>query len=129
MEVDPKCDGTTVLLRCLFQSGYSNISKIIRDSGIKLSWKILPHDITIETDLLRLVSKRMDEVANKTDSFCQIWDEIFLAEIDGKPSLNYVLNNIIYRPRDILQFFIEVQNVFGGRKLSAVYGLFCLGCC
>lgn len=96
----------------------ANISKIIRDSGIKLSWKILPHEIITETDLLRLVSRRMDEVTNTTDSFSQVWDEMFPSEIDGKTSLNYVLNNIIYRPRDILQFFIEVRGIFGGRKLS-----------
>jgi hypothetical protein len=60
----------------------------------------------------------MDEVTNTTDSFCQVWDEIFPSEIGGKNSLSYVLNNIIYRPRDILQFFVEAQNVFCGRKLS-----------
>ena len=95
-----------------------NISKIIRDSGIKLSWKISPHDEITETDLIRLASKRMDEIVGVPNSFCQVWDEIFPSEIDGKSSINYVLNNIIFRPRDILQFFIEVQGIFRGRKLS-----------
>ena len=96
----------------------ANISKIIRDSGIKLSWKISPHDDLIETDLIKLVGKRMSEITNTSNSFAEVWRELFPVEIDNKPSLNYVLNNIIYRPRDILQFFIEVQKLFKNRVIA-----------
>jgi hypothetical protein len=80
----------------------ANISKIIRDSEIKLSWQISPHDNIIETDLIKLVGKRIDETTKVKDSFCQVWEEVFPLTIDDKLSLNYVLSNIIYRPRDIL---------------------------
>lgn len=113
-------DSFTPLL--ISSSGYSNISKIIRDSGIKLSWKILPHDITIETDLLRLVSKRMDEVANKTDSFCQIWDEIFPAEIDGKPSFYFIgaMNDELtgFFPDEAVTQLTSVLANVGGENLT-----------
>lgn len=94
-----------------------NLSKIIRDSGIRLSWTILgnPYD----SNLIKLVSKRIDAVALSENSFEQMWKDIFPEYIGYKPSLDYVLENIIYRPRDILQFFIEIQNEFiPGERLT-----------
>ncbi|MBD5099239.1 MAG: hypothetical protein HDT35_06815 [Clostridiales bacterium] len=94
-----------------------NLSKIIRDSGIRLSWTIPgnPYD----SDLIKLVSKRIDEVAPSENSFEQMWQDVFPDFIGSKPSLEYVLENIIYRPRDILQFFIEIQKEFvPGKKLT-----------
>ena len=88
-----------------------NISKIVRDLGIKLSWSISQDDL-YHSDLIRLVSKRIDEVTGEEDSFQTVWNEIFPKTIDGKDSLSYILENMIYRPRDILQFFVEAQKVF-----------------
>ncbi len=85
-----------------------NISKIVRDMGIKLSWTIIQEDI-YRSDLIRLVSKRIDEVTGEEDSFQRVWKEIFPEKIEGRDSLSYILDNIIYRPRDILQFFVELQ--------------------
>ena len=94
-----------------------NLSKIVRDSSIRLSWAIPgnPYD----SNLIRLVSKRIDEVTLSENSFEQMWKDIFPDLIGTKPSLDYVLENIIYRPRDILQFFIEIQKVFiPGKRLT-----------
>lgn len=87
-----------------------NLSKIVRDSGIRLSWTI--QDNPYESDLIKLVEKRVDEVTGKTGSFVQMWNSVFPAYIHAKNTLEYVLDNIIYRPRDILQFFLEVQKEF-----------------
>lgn len=87
-----------------------NLSKITRDSAIRLSWAI--PDNPYESDLIRLVSKRIDKISGKQDSFYEVWENIFPNRIGTKPTLEYVLDNIIYRPRDILQFFIEVQKEF-----------------
>lgn len=94
-----------------------NLSKIIRDSGIRLSWLITgdPYD----SDLLKLVGKRIDYVSETSDSFRHVWGEVFPETIRSKPSMDYILDNIIYRPRDILQFFIEVQKEFvPGKRLT-----------
>lgn len=95
-----------------------NLSKISRDSGIRLSWAIDgdPYD----SDLIQLVCKRIDEVAGYQNSFQNVWKEIFPETIRNKSTLDYVLDNIIYRPRDILQFFIEIQKEFVlGKKLTS----------
>lgn len=89
----------------------SNISKIIRDSGIKLSWK-LSNDI-YNSDLIKLVEKRFNSSWKTNYTFKEIWEAYFPETIyNDKNSLLYVLDNIIYRPRDILQFFVEAQKEF-----------------
>lgn len=94
-----------------------NLSKILRDSGIRLSWEI-PDD-PYDSDLIRLVEKRIDIATNTEHSFRETWKEVFPETIRSRNSLDYVLDNIIYRPRDILQFFIEIQKVFiPGRRLT-----------
>ena len=87
-----------------------NQSKIVRDSGIHLSWTI--QDNPYESDLIKLVEKRVDDVTGEEGSFMQMWTDVFPERIYTKNTLDYVLDNIIYRPRDILQFFLEVQKEF-----------------
>jgi len=87
-----------------------NLSKILRDSEIHLAW-------TIESDLensnlIQLVKKRFNYAWGTNESFVDIWKEFFVEYANEKPSLEYALENIIYRPRDILQFFDEAQKVY-----------------
>ena len=96
-----------------------NQSKIVRDSGIRLSWTI--QDNPYESDLIKLVEKRVDDVTGVEGSFVQMWNEVFPESIGTKNTLEYVLDNIIYRPRDILQFFLEVQKEFVPNRQSTVY--------
>ena len=91
-----------------------NLSKFVRDSGIKLSWDVA--DDPFDSDLLKLVEKRVDAVSGKDSSLREMWQEVFPDTICGKNSIDYVLENVIYRPRDVLQFFIEVQKVFVKEK-------------
>ena len=94
-----------------------NLSKILRDSSIRLSWEI--SDDPYDSNLIRLVEKRIDIATHAEYSFCQMWKEIFPEMIGTRKSLDYILDNIIYRPRDILQFFIEIQKVFiPGKQLT-----------
>lgn len=95
-----------------------NLSKILRDSGIKLSWAI--EGSPYESDLVRLVEKRINEITQIPNSFEMVWKELFPQNIGTKESLDYVLENIIYRPRDILQFFIEAQKEFVPGKALTV---------
>lgn len=96
-----------------------NLSKIIRDSGIRLSWEI-PGNNPYDSNLIKLVNKRINKVIQSENAFEQMWKEIFPDTIGNKPSLEYVLENIIYRPRDILQFFLEVQKGFIPEKKLTV---------
>lgn len=94
-----------------------NISKIVRDSAIQLSWEIGSNPF--ESDLFCLVNRRITQVTAANVDASEFWNEIFPDTISGKSSIEYVLENIIYRPRDILQLFVEFQNVFSiGKKLT-----------
>lgn len=94
-----------------------NLSKIVRDSGIRLQWDI--PDNPFDSDLLQLVEKRIDDASGSHNSFVQMWEEVFPETIGGRSSIDYILDNVIYRLRDILQFFIEIQKEFvPNRKLS-----------
>lgn len=94
-----------------------NLSKILRDSSIRLSWEI--SDDPYDSNLIRLVEKRIDITTHTEQSFRQMWEEIFPEKIGLRNSLDYILDNVIYRPRDILQFFVEIQKVFiPGKRLT-----------
>lgn len=94
-----------------------NLSKIVRDSGIRLQWNI--PDNPFDSDLLRLVEKRILDASDEQKAFAQIWEDIFPEVIGTRPSIDYILDNIIYRPRDVLQLFVELQKEFvPNRKLS-----------
>lgn len=94
-----------------------NLSKIVRDSGIRLQWNITGDPF--ESDLMQLVERRIDDATGNCAPCAEVWKDIFPEKIAGRPAIDYVLDNIIYRPRDILQFFIEIQKEFApNRKLS-----------
>lgn len=96
-----------------------NMSKIERDSALHLSWEISGDPL--ESDLIGLVSKRMESCLGCENSFSKVWSDLFPPYIGmgAKPSLEYVLENIIYRPRDILQFFVEIQKKYtNGRMIT-----------
>lgn len=75
----------------------TNFSKILRDSSIELSWKIEDISDASSSMLLRLVKKRFDNVWGDNESFIDIWNQIFQPIDASKSSLEYVLENIIYR--------------------------------
>lgn len=117
-EINRTFRNTTLSLKCIILIRNDilnlcrdpNLSKIVRDSGIKLSWSL--SDNPFDSDLLKLVSKRIDVVTGKENSLSEVWNEVFPDTICGKASIEYVLENVIYRPRDVLQFFIEAQKEF-----------------
>lgn len=97
----------------------TNFSKILRDSMIELSWKIDDTSDATSSKLIQLVKKRFESVWGQESSFIDIWDQIFEPVEASKSSLEYILENIIYRPRDILQLMIEAQKIYCyGTKIS-----------
>lgn len=97
----------------------TNFSKILRDSMIQLSWKIDDLSEVSSAKLIQLVKKRFDNVWGEESTFLEIWDQIFQTKDSSQESLEYVLENIIYRPRDILQLMIEAQKQYVyGSKIS-----------
>lgn len=93
-----------------------NLSKIQRDSSIRLEWS-LGGDV-LNSNLLKLVEKRVMLVSKENNPLQSMLGQVFTDRINGKNSLDYILDNIIYRPRDILQFFIEAQKYYQHRRFS-----------
>ena len=97
----------------------TNISKILRDSMIGLDWKIDDTSDTSSSRLIQLLQKRFDNTWENCGTFLEVWNQIFQPIDSSKSSLEYVLENIIYRPRDILQFMLEAQKLYTfGEKIS-----------
>lgn len=97
----------------------TNFAKILRDSMIELSWKIEDTSDAFSSKLMKLVEKRFEPEWGKGVSIKEVWDKIFEPIDSSKSSLEYVLENIIYRPRDILQLMIEIQKIYiDGIKIS-----------
>lgn len=88
-----------------------DLTKIKRDSTINLSWT--------KEDLQNIVIKRIQNKYPKYDSFSDFWREFAPEKYKGKPSKTTLFELTLLRPRDILQFFIECQDLYGNQnKLS-----------
>ena len=94
-----------------------DISKIKLASRVNLSWK--PGSSNYESDLAKLILARF-QMQGDERSFLQIWNCYFPMQIDDKDSLAYMLENTLYKPRDMLMFFSLAQDMIGDvdRQLS-----------
>lgn len=94
-----------------------DISKIKLASRINLSWK--PGSSNYDSDLAKLILARF-QMQGDNRTFLQIWCTYFPYQIDDKDSLSYMLENTLFKPRDMLMFFSLAKNLIGesDRKLS-----------
>lgn len=94
-----------------------DISKIKLASQINLSWK--PGSSNYDSDLAKLILARF-HMQGDDRPFVQIWHSYFPYQIDEKNSLAYMLDNTLYKPRDMLMFFSMAQSMIGDcdRQLS-----------
>lgn len=95
-----------------------DISKIKNGSLINLRWKIGTNPYS--SNLVDLVLKRFQMAGFKFEDFESLWKTFFPDKIDGKDSLDYMLENTLYKPRDILMFFTFAKEVMDeeDRRLS-----------
>lgn len=95
-----------------------DISKIKNGSLINLRWKVVGNPYT--SNLVDLVLKRFQMAGFMFENFNSLWKTFFPDKIDGKDSLEYVLENTLYKPRDILMFFTFTKEIMGedNRKLN-----------
>lgn len=96
-----------------------DISKIKIASGINLSWK--PGSSNYDSDLAKLILARF-RMQDDMRTFCEIWYSYFPREIDDKDSLAYMLENTLYKPRDMLMFFSLAKRMIGeGERTLSEY--------
>lgn len=82
-----------------------DLTKIKRDSTINLTWT--------KEDLQNIVIKRIQNKYPQYQKFTDFWEEFAPPIYKRKKSSSILLELTLLRPRDILQFFIECQDLYG----------------
>lgn len=82
----------------------TDLNKIIRDSAMLINWTTTP------TDLKKLVDLRFIYSGSERKEEC--WLDILPNNINNKSSWDYLIRNTLLKPRDLLQFFSVVQDLF-----------------
>lgn len=85
-----------------------DLTKIKRDSTINLSWT--------KDDLQNIVIKRIQNKYPQYLQFEEFWKEFAPARYKEKKSSTILFELTLLRPRDILQFFIECQDLYGNQN-------------
>lgn len=85
-----------------------DLNKIKRDAAINLSWT--------KDDLKNIVYKRICAEYPQITSFADFWDNYAPLNYKNAPSITFLFELTLLRPRDILQFFIECQDMYGNNN-------------
>lgn len=101
------------VLRNVRSAGYE-LTKPIEDRGIEINW-FQKGGSYLDNQLLSIVESkiRASEQINKVNSSNDIWKEYFCDEINGEETRKFILNNTLYRPRDIIRLMLAVHNQIG----------------
>lgn len=89
-----------------------NLTKRINDNGVQLKWYDNVRS-PFDTSLLEIISKRA-HLAGFEGNSKELWMKWFPATINNSNSLDFVLANTRYLPRDLVSFFRELQKL--GKK-------------
>ncbi len=86
-----------------------NLTKRINDNGVELRWYDNVRS-PFETSLLEIVEKRAS-VAGFNETAKELWNNWFPKKINNSNSLDFVLINTRFLPRDLVSFFRELQKL------------------
>ena len=97
-------------------AGYE-LTKPIEDRGIEINWFQKGVSYT-ESQLLTIVENKIhaSEQINGIHSSDNIWEEYFCGEINGEEIRRFILNNSLYRPRDIIRLMLAVHDHVGNAE-------------
>lgn len=84
-------------------------TKMKRDSAINLSWT--------RDDLCNIVIKRIQNKYPQYKKFEEFWREFAPGYFKKRKSSTVLFELTLLRPRDILQFFIECQDLYGNQNM------------
>lgn len=85
-----------------------DITKMRRDVTINLSWT--------KDDLKNIVIKRIQNKYPQYQRFEDFWSDFAPKMYKDKKSSTFLFELTLLRPRDILQFFIECQDLYGAQN-------------
>lgn len=86
-----------------------NLTKRINDNGVQLRWYDNVRS-PFDTSLLEIIQKRA-HVAGFNGTVRELWGAWFPQKINNSNSLDFVLINTRFLPRDLVSFFRELQKL------------------
>ena len=95
------------VLRNVRSTGYE-LTKPIEDRGIEINWFQKGGDYK-ENQLLTIIENKIhaSEQMSGFPPSKDVWKEYFGEDINGEETRKYILNNSLYRPRDIIRWCIN----------------------
>ena len=101
------------VLRNVRASGYE-LTKPIEDRGVEINW-FQKGGSYIENQLLTIVESKIhaSELLNGFPPSNNIWEKYFCCEVNGEETRKFILNNSLYRPRDIIRLMLAVHDHIG----------------
>lgn len=107
------------VLRSVRSAGHE-LTKPIEDRGIEINWFQKGGSYT-DNPLLTIIENKIhaSEQMNGFSHSRNVWEEYFSNEINGEETRKYILNNSLYRPRDIIRMMSAIHNQIGmGEKFT-----------
>lgn len=83
-----------------------DMNKIRRDGAINVDWRSKPEE------LKNIVRKRLVFSGMEEDNSFEYINKIFPGMVRKKTAWEYILDRTLYKPRDILQFFITCKELY-----------------
>ena len=101
------------VLRNVRSAGYE-LTKPIEDRGIEINWFQKGGSYT-ENQLLTIVENKIhaSEQITGFQASNNIWEEYFCGKVNGEETRKFILNNSLYRPRDIIRLMLAVHDYIG----------------
>lgn len=101
------------VLRNVRSTGYE-LTKPIEDRGIEINWFQKGGDYK-ENQLLTIIENKIhaSEQMSGFPPSKDVWKEYFGEDINGEETRKYILNNSLYRPRDIIRMMSAIHNQIG----------------
>lgn len=101
------------VLRNVRSAGHE-LTKPIEDRGIEINW-FQKGGNYVDNPLLTIIENkiRASERMNGYPVSTNIWEKYFVDEINGVETRKYILNNSLYRPRDVIRMMLSLQNQIG----------------
>lgn len=90
------------------------MTKPIEDRGIEINWFQKGGDYK-ENQLLTIIENKIhaSEQMSGFPPSKDVWKEYFGEDINGEETRKYILNNSLYRPRDIIRMMSAIHNQIG----------------
>ncbi len=104
---------------------YADTAKLFASYGVKISWfqdSYLGSEHEDELFMRQFINKRIQYAFDKANVPCNTsnpWGSLVDESVNERSTFKYILNNTLFRPRDLLLFFQPLQN--GAFKLPLGY--------